>query len=380
MVLKNPKISVVVPTYNVELYLEKCLNSVKKQTFTDFEVLIVNDESTDSSLTIAREFAKVDKRFSVISQKNKGLGGARNTGIMNAKGDFLFLLDSDDYIKENTFEELYHYAMDNDLDIIVFNYDKVDENDKKLASPKFGEGVFSKEEAFGKILSLKTSPQAWNKFYKRNLFLDNSISYPEKFLHEDLPVTYKLFWNAEKVGYLNKSYYYWLVRGGSITQSFTYKHINDIVKALVETKEFLIENKLLKDYEYEYVRGSVQMLNILIERSILFSIKTPAFQEYVKYIIDSSSIVDRDQVEKLSDYDKKLYSKFNNNYKKISETKALDSNDIYLQKINVLENQLSDVYSSKAYQLAKLYHFKRDMLLPIGSKRRKILSKILNRK
>ena len=377
---KNPKISVIVPTYNVELYLEKCLNSLKEQTFSDFEVIIVNDESTDNSLKIAESFENLDKRFKVINQKNKGLGGARNTGILHAIGDFIFLLDSDDYIKTNTFEDLYKYATENKLDLIVFNYDKVDEHGNKLASPKFGEGVFSKEEAFKKVLALKTSPQAWNKLYKRSLFIDNNILYPEKFLHEDLPVTYKLFWNAQKIGYCNESYYYWLVRGGSITQNFTYKHINDIVTALIGVKNFLIDQNIFEAYADEYIRGSVQMLNVLEERSISFSDKGGCFKEYVKYIIDSSSIVTSEEIANLSNYDSKLYDKFTNNYSKLGLTETTDGVYKLINKVDDLENQLFDIYNSKAYKFVKLYYLIRDKLFPVGSNRRELIKKTLKRK
>ncbi len=369
------KVSLIIPVYNVEDYLEKCLDSVLTQTLKEIEIIIVNDGSTDGSLSICKKYTKKDKRVKLITQQNKGLGGARNTGIINADGDFIFLLDSDDYIKNNTIEDTYNFAIKNNLDLVVFNYDKVDKNNKKLVSPKFGEGIFTKNEAFKKILSLKTSPQAWNKLYKRNLFTDNSILYPEKFLHEDLPVTYKLFWHANKIGYLNESYYFWLVRNGSITQNFTYKHINDIATALLETKKFLNDNKIYEIYENEYIRGSIQMLNILIERSILFSTKNSSYQDYVKYIIDSESIVNNKQILKLFVYDKKLHTNFMNNYEKIN-----DHQNTLIHKISVLESQLSSMNNLKIYRLMKFYSIKRDKLLPIGSKRRQIIKNILNRK
>lgn len=385
MTHNKPKISVIIPFYNVEKYLRKCLESVRCQTFQDFEVIMVNDESPDNSICIAKEFLSKDNRFKIINQKNKGLGGARNTGILEAKGEFLFLLDSDDYIKENSFGQLINFATLNELDLVVFNYAKVDENGNKIASPEFGSGILSKDEAFRKILSLKTSPQAWNKFYKRNLFINNSILYPEKFLHEDLPVTYRLFWNADKIGYLNESYYYWLVREGSITQKFSYKHINDIIAALLGTKKYLNEQNILDEYEDEYIRGSVQMLNIIVERSFNFSkyLKSKCLVEYVLYIVNSNQVVNETQIKKLDKFDNNLYMQFNNNLNKSKECigkEVVSHNEKkLLKKVTKLESELFNICNSRSYKVIKQYYKLRNSILPKGSKRRQLIKKIIGR-
>ena len=116
----NVKVSVIVPVYNVEKYLKDCLDSVVNQTLEDIEIICVNDGSTDNSLAILEEYAEKDSRIKIITQENKGLGGARNTGLYHANGEYISFIDSDDWIELNTFEELYNMSKNLDLDMLMF--------------------------------------------------------------------------------------------------------------------------------------------------------------------------------------------------------------------------------------------------------------------
>jgi glycosyltransferase involved in cell wall biosynthesis len=363
-------ISIVIPIYNVELFLEKCLASVKDQIFTSFEVLLIIDGSTDSSIEIANSYAKKDPRFNVIEQENKGLGGARNTGIKAAKGDYLFLLDSDDFIDVHALEYLFAFAKKNELDIVVFDYLKVTETGKVLAAPKFGNGVVSKEKALENILSLSTSPQAWNKLYRRSLFIDNNILYPEKFLHEDLPVTYRVFYSANNIGYLNKPLYYWLYREGSITASLTFKHVEDIVTSFIEIHKFLSEHQVIEKYDGFYQLGAAKMLNVLINRAIDFSGISTAFSVYVQYVYQSSKTFDREKLYMINELDRPFTEKFSRNIKRL---------DAFVVQIKSTEvspeaSQFKEDPGLKS-SLMPLINF----LMPLTSKRRKILSKSLSK-
>ena len=120
-----PKISIIIPFYNVENYIAKCINSVKNQTFTDFECILIDDESPDTSKQIAEQIIQNDKRFRVISQLNKGLGGARNTGLDNAKGEWVVFLDSDDYWERDFLRIMYEKATKYNADIIVCRYKSI---------------------------------------------------------------------------------------------------------------------------------------------------------------------------------------------------------------------------------------------------------------
>lgn len=375
-----PKLSVVVPVYNVEKYLEKCLVSLENQTFNDFEVIIVNDGSSDSSLAIATSFHARDQRFKVISQDNLGLGGARNTAVASAQGEYVFMLDSDDYIKPNTFETLVAHMEKNDLDILVFNYQKVDELGNLISAPKQGNnGVYSKDEAFKKILSMRTSPQSCNKLYRTSLFRDGNIFYPEKFLHEDIAVTYRLFWFADKIGYINKSFYYWVVRSGSITQDFNYKHINDVVTSLTDIKRHLIDNSVYSTYQTEYVEGCIKMFNVLFDRAIEH--QRYACMDYLLFLLASQSIISERQVEDVGLYDKGLFLMHRKNLYLAKEQSSkfllpVETRPIE-KKVTVTLPRSRSLFSSSTYYCKSALYEISYFLFPLGSGRREGLKKLM---
>ena len=372
-------VSVIVPVYNVEKYIEKCVKSIIKQTFHNFEVIIIDDESPDNSIDIVKKMTKKDDRFKIISQKNRGLGGARNTGIDNAKGEYLFFLDSDDYIEEDTLEMLVNYMKSKDVDIVVFDYCKVKEDGEVISAPKFGEGVLSKDDAYRKILSLTISPMACNKLYKKKLFIENNIYYPEKFLHEDVATTYKLFWKSDNIGCIGKCFYHWIERGDSITQKITYKHINDVIKTLLAKKEFLHTHNVFDKFEIEYIRGSVQMLNLLLERSWNYAgvLESYDIYRYTYMIISSELLLLKNQIEKL-----KIYDKFNNNMKnyKLLDEKVNASPERLTREIVVIKSEIEELKNSKTYRMIHRYYKVRDIMLPLGSKRRTIVKSIIGRR
>lgn len=373
----KPALSVVVPIYNVEQYLEKCLASVVDQSFTDFEVILVNDGSSDSSAEIAQRYVLSDNRFRLISQENRGLGGARNTGIADARGEYLFLLDSDDYILPNAFEDLIAYARQNGLDLVVFDYDRVDDKGAFLSTTCFGDGVVPKDKAFRNILSLKTSPQAWNKLYKTSLFTVNNISYPEHFLHEDIPVTYRLFWSAGKIGYLAQSYYCWLVRNDSITQNFGYKHINDVADALMEIKQYLHEKSIFSTYESEYIECSVKMFNLLLKRTLQHGMF--GCMDYLLFTIDSRKIVADSDVNSLEKVNDRLLREYKANYdlvdRRRTECFEKPSSKVVTRKVFSANMHGSIVPS----YMRKIIYKCSYVLFPLGSRRRANLKRFLGR-
>ena len=168
------KISVVIPVYNVEDFLEECLESIINQTFKDIEVICINDGSTDSSLEILNSYKEKDKRFKIFSQENLGHAVATNKGISIAKGDYLFLMDSDDILNLSALEETYHYAKNKDVDFVIFqsiNY-IMDEN-RYYESPIYslekvskvvGDKVFNYKDLGDLIFEIPVTP--WSKLYK----------------------------------------------------------------------------------------------------------------------------------------------------------------------------------------------------------------------
>jgi glycosyltransferase involved in cell wall biosynthesis len=262
----SPVISVIVPIYNVEKYLERCLDSIIVQTYRNFEIIAVNDGSTDNSLSILNRYARNDDRIRIINQKNKGLSGARNSAIKVSNGRYLIFVDSDDTIEKSLFEDVLKFALANDLDMVTYGYTKLSEDNNIIAKPIFNDGILNQNSARHLMVSLSISPMACNKLYKRKLFADANIYYPPGLLHEDIGTTYKLVWGAKRVGQLPNSYYNWIVRGDSITSSVTKKHIADTFRQFNEIKMFLIDNNVFNEYKMDYLRGFFKIQNVLIGR------------------------------------------------------------------------------------------------------------------
>lgn len=214
-----PKISVIVPVYNVEKYLYKCINSILEQTFNEFELILVNDGSTDNSGNICDEYAIKDRRVIVIHKENGGLSSARNAGLDIAKGSYISFIDSDDWIARDMYETLFDVGLKNDLDIVQCGYKSVYENSGMKAE------VNSKKIMFvyaDKILTKffynqDISSVVWDKIYKKHLFMD--IRFPVDQLLEDAFILSDIYYSAESMAVLKDIKYYYLQREGSIMKS-----------------------------------------------------------------------------------------------------------------------------------------------------------------
>lgn len=196
----NPVLSFIVPIYNVERFLPKCLHSIIDNDWNEitYEIIIVDDASPDRSVEIAKEFAEKHENITVISQENKGLGGARNTGITKAKGDYLFFLDSDDFLKPNEIQELIKIATNNNLDLLEFGADRVDQH------YRFIDQVFKKEnslilDGLSYIAKYNFDNSACNKLYKRSFIVENEIVFFENTYIEDAPFNAEAFSKAQRV-------------------------------------------------------------------------------------------------------------------------------------------------------------------------------------
>lgn len=207
----RPKISVVIPVYNVKDFLTECVESVLVQTFENFEILLIDDGSTDGSKKLIDELIKKDERIRVFHKENGGLSSARNVGIRKSEGEFLAFVDSDDSVKPSFLKELYESIKEDNSDVSVCGYG--------LEIPE--KRTLSGKEACIKLLTEQKNLDilAWNKLYKKSLFLENNIFYPEGKLHEDNLTTYKLYSKAKKVSFIPKSLYNYRKRPGSITEA-----------------------------------------------------------------------------------------------------------------------------------------------------------------
>lgn len=210
------EISVVIPIYNVEDYLEECLDSIVNQTFKNLEIICVNDGSKDNSLEILKEYAKKDDRIIVIDQENGGHAVATNRGMDLATGKYLFLMDSDDKLKLDALELTYNAAEEKDVDFVLFqaiNYD--DDKDKfyeaenysmNAVANKVGENIFSFEDLGD--LSLKIAVTPWTKLYNREFIANSGIRFPEGLIFEDNIFFWEVLLQAKKIYFLKEHLFY----------------------------------------------------------------------------------------------------------------------------------------------------------------------------
>lgn len=216
-----PLISIIVPIYNVEKYLHKCVDSILHQTYWNLEVILVNDGSTDQSGEICEDYLKKDSRIIVLHKKNGGQGSARNRGLDICTGEYIAFLDSDDSMEIFCIEALYNYLVENDLDISSCNYAKYDEQDNFIAlnEIRYGNFIVDGIEAQRKIWHAEVINLApWGKLFKKKHW--DGIRFEECRYYEDYATMHRVYLPAEKFGYLHKPEIRYLVRGNSDTKSF----------------------------------------------------------------------------------------------------------------------------------------------------------------
>lgn len=237
------KISVIVPVYNVENYLSICLDSLLKQSFSDFEVICVNDGSTDNSLTILEEYSSKDNRFRIITQENKGLSGARNTGMEYVNGNYILFLDSDDWIMENTLEEIYNYFKKVDIDILFFDFIYYNHGDDSFSKTSF---ETLPDEYYGKLVNYndlggllyKLPHNAWSKCYKTDFLKKIDVKFIEGKYYEDLDFHYNIIFKTNNLCFLKKTLYNYRIRNDSITTCGSIKSF-DIFEMLTNVEKYI---------------------------------------------------------------------------------------------------------------------------------------------
>lgn len=250
-------ISVIVPVYNVEKYLEKCMASLLNQYYTDMEIIIVDDKSTDSSLSIAREYEKYENVKVISKEKNSGLSDSRNIGMREASGQYIMFLDSDDYVESGCILKIQEIVKrENEPDVVYFGYceEYEDTNKNKIkygyVSPK--NRVYTGEEfALLELKQRNLYAAACFGVYKRKRIIENKLFFESGILHEDELWTPQVILNADKVYTSEYVFYHYLRRKGSITKSgIKIKHGKDMIYICKKLDEFSeeIKNTQLKKY------------------------------------------------------------------------------------------------------------------------------------
>lgn len=235
-------VSIIIPIYNVEKYLSKCLDSVLNQTFNSIEIILVNDGSTDNSESIINKYKKEYPHLVVLNKNNGGLSSARNAGLKYATGEYVLFIDSDDYINKQMVEILYNKAKRDNVDVVISKYTLNYESNNRLEIFKVNYDerlIINNEKALEMFMLGEVTGHACNKLIKRELLEKNNISFPEGMLYEDAPTTFQILLSSEKISFVNESFYFYVQREGSITKAIKLKTVEDQIKILDIVSEYL---------------------------------------------------------------------------------------------------------------------------------------------
>ena len=291
------KLSIIVPVYNVEKYIEKCLNSLCNLE-TENEIIIVNDGSTDSSLKIVEEFKKNhdNENIIIISQENKGLSEARNTGLRKAKGEYVSFIDSDDFVDKKLYEMMIKEVIKDKVDYGIGKYsycyentDKKQYNDNEIKEiiGKFQSNPLKKGKEWLKILKKedKYGPEVWDDIYKREFLVKNNLFFKPDRLHEDEIFTLEVFLKAEKVKYYAIPFYCYLQRENSIMKTQKVKNFTDMQKNIFDMEKLLSEEKNDKAIQKILVEGIHRFYKIIIKKSKIYPDENKKFIEDYKVFL-----------------------------------------------------------------------------------------------
>lgn len=250
-----PKISVIVPVYNCGKYLNQCLNSLKSQTFREFEVILVDDGSTDKSADIIKEFLKTDNRFTLIQKKNGGAGESRNIGINASRGEYLAFVDGDDFVDKKFLEVMYKAATESNADIVNCGFFINFEKSQKIKEYKksLKNGCYDSDTALKYLLKDKKFRfYLWNKLWKKNLFTENNIQIPNMY-YEDAVASTMLFYYAKTVVSIEYTgYYYMRTSSAYFEKSMSAERINDYINTVPIIRKFLEENNCYEKFKSSF--------------------------------------------------------------------------------------------------------------------------------
>ena len=249
------KFSVLIPAYNVESFVEESILSVINQTYSNWEMIVVNDGSIDNTLSILKDYEKKDKRIKIINQENKGLLMARRIAIEKATGDYICFLDSDDFWENNMLEVLVSRIKQYNPDLILFNHNVVNlkgeiyQTTKHIYNDK--QGPIKNESLLSDFLMTNKLNNIWGKVVSKKLLdldvRDYSI-YGRLMQSEDRLQSLPLIYNSTKTVYIDEAFYNYRTNPDSITHNYTMKNLKDIFMTKVANEEFLIKNNVEEDY------------------------------------------------------------------------------------------------------------------------------------
>ncbi len=258
--MNNPKISVIIPVYNVEKYLAQCLDSVVNQTFKDIEIICVNDGSTDGSEQILNEFANNDTRIHVITQENSGPGTARNKGLLNATGEYIYFIDSDDYLCSTALEDMFEQCVKYNLDVCICrgrNYNvktgKCSDIPDCINTRLLPDKVFFSNLDISDYIFQFCVGWPWDKLFKRKLLVDNEIVFPNLSNSEDTFFVYKSLISAERISCIDKILITHRIGLSGSVSSSRVSAPDAFITSMELLRQELLGNKKFKIFEKSFV-------------------------------------------------------------------------------------------------------------------------------
>ncbi|WP_302630656.1 glycosyltransferase family 2 protein [uncultured Clostridium sp.] len=283
------KVSVIIAAYNIEKYIQRCIESVVNQSEREIEIIIVNDGSTDNTLNIINKVNELDDRIIVINKKNQGLIEARKTGLKYANGEFILFLDGDDWLENNCIEELYKTANDKKADVVLYNAYMVYDDRKEIFDTfieKFIDDI--KKNPVKNLLLLNISPTIWSKFIKKSFLEENNIEFPQNISYaEDLAAVLNIFINKPKIVCNEKRFYNYYQRNDSISNKISSK-VLEIDDAIQFIKEKLVEMNIYYENkeEFEYTVFRHLLISKILRFNYLYPERKKVFQQYKARNID----------------------------------------------------------------------------------------------
>lgn len=274
-------VSIIIPVYNAEEYLEKCIDSAIGQTYNNIEIIAINDGSTDKSLDILNMYAKKDNRIKIINIENSGISAVRNIGIKAATGEYICFLDSDDYIDNNLLENLHRY-IDSDYDLIKYKTIEVDKEYNELNridGPIFEKksGIEAFNVMFGEDIMLQVP---WLYLYRKQFFIENKFSYPEGKLHEDFARTILIMLKAKKMCSTNIYGYYYVQTKKSITRGNEEERVYQRAMDMMGHYDYIVD----KIEEYNLDEKNKENVKIYYTNCMILEIENLSKGQKKKYI------------------------------------------------------------------------------------------------
>lgn len=326
-------ISIIVPVYNVEKYLQKCIESLLNQTYKNIEIILIDDGSTDKSGEICDRYAKTDERIRVVHKKNAGVAAARNDALDMVNGDYITFVDSDDFINEEYCEIFINTLVKNDADIAICQlYQFVEGESIKNDTNELVQNVYSRDEAIFNLISVGRFYECiGGKIFSKRLF--EKVRFPLGRRYEDASILHELYFNAKATVVINKKYYYYLQqRDGSIMASYDLSKQKDNYLFLCDRFEYL-KNVVPEEQKNLVIAGHIGDILVLLQRS---------------YATHELEIINSEILNKLEDeltdllkiVDKNVLNKSLSNYK-------LACLYVFLQDKNAYEKVIDDLYKTR---------------------------------